>query len=145
MSGKEPACQCRRHEGHGFDPWLGKIPWRRAWQPTPVHSNPALVASDGKDSICNAGDPGLIPGLGRSPGEGKGHPLQYSGLENPKDRRAWRATVHGAAKSWTRIWMTSNNKKDEMSSLVRWRWPGFSHPHDPLLQASEISKLRNRR
>ena len=35
-SGKEPACQCRRHKRHGFDPWVGKIPWRRAWQPTPV-------------------------------------------------------------------------------------------------------------
>ena len=44
MSGKEPACQCRRHEGHGFDPWVGKIPWRRAWQPTSVHSNLVLVA-----------------------------------------------------------------------------------------------------
>ena len=35
-SGKEPACQCRRHKRSGFDPWVGKIPWRRAWQPTPV-------------------------------------------------------------------------------------------------------------
>ena len=35
-SGKEPTCQCRRHKRHGFDPWVGKIPWRRAWQPTPV-------------------------------------------------------------------------------------------------------------
>ena len=34
--GKEPACQCKRHKRHGFDPWVGKIPWRRAWQPTPV-------------------------------------------------------------------------------------------------------------
>ena len=45
--------------------------------------------SDGKASICNAGDPGLIPGLGRSPGEGNGNPLQYSCLENPMDRGAW--------------------------------------------------------
>ena len=37
-SGKEPACQCRRHKRRGFDPWVGKIPWRRAWQPTPVFS-----------------------------------------------------------------------------------------------------------
>ena len=35
-SDKEPACQCRRHKRHGFDPWVGKIPWRRAWQPTPI-------------------------------------------------------------------------------------------------------------
>ena len=56
---------------------------------------------EGKESTCNAGDLGLIPGLGRSPGEGKGYPLQYSGLENPMDRGAWWATVHGVTKSWT--------------------------------------------
>ena len=48
----------------------------------------------------NAGDPGLILGLGRSPGEGSGNPLQYSHLDNPMDRGAWQATVHGVAKSW---------------------------------------------
>ena len=58
--------------------------------------------SDGKESSCNAGDLGLIPLLGRSPGEGKGYPLQYSGLENPMDRGAWQATVHGVAESQTR-------------------------------------------
>ena len=55
--------------------------------------------SDGKASVCNVGDPGLIPGLGRSPGEGNGHPLQYSCLENPMDGGAWWAIVHGVAKS----------------------------------------------
>ena len=45
--------------------------------------------SEGKASACNAADPGLIPGLRRSPGEGNGNPLQYSGLENPMDRTAW--------------------------------------------------------
>ena len=54
-----------------------------------------------KASACNAGDLGSIPGLGRSPGEGNGNPLQYSCLENPVDREAWWATVHGVAKSWT--------------------------------------------
>ena len=54
--------------------------------------------SDGKESACNAGDPGLIPGLGRSPGEGRDNPLQYSCLENPMDRGAWRATVHRVTK-----------------------------------------------
>ena len=49
----------------------------------------------GKESTCHAGDLGLIPGLGRSPAEGKGYPLQYSGLENSMDRGAWQATVHG--------------------------------------------------
>ena len=47
--------------------------------------------SDGEESACSAGDPGLIPGLGRSPGEGNGNPLQYSCLENPMDGRAWQA------------------------------------------------------
>ena len=47
-----------------------------------------------KESSCGAGDTGLIPGSGRSPGEGHGNPLQYSCLENPKDRGAWWATVH---------------------------------------------------
>ena len=54
--------------------------------------------SDGKKSACNAGDLGSIPGLGRFPGEGKGYPLQYSGLENSMD-----CIVHGVAKSWTRL------------------------------------------
>ena len=56
--------------------------------------------SDGKASAYNAGDLSSIPGLGRSPGEGNGNPLQYSCLENPVDRGAWWATVHGLAKSW---------------------------------------------
>ena len=55
--------------------------------------------SDGKESACNVGDPGSIPGSGRSPGEGNGSPLQYSCPENPSDREAWRATVHGVAES----------------------------------------------
>ena len=52
--------------------------------------------SDGKVSVYNAGDPGSIPGLGRSPGEGNGNPLQYYCLENPTDRGAWQATVMGS-------------------------------------------------
>ena len=59
--------------------------------------------SDGKASACSAGDLGSIPRLGRPPGEGNGHPLQYSGLENSMDRGAWGATVHGIAKSQTRL------------------------------------------
>ena len=54
--------------------------------------------SVGKESACNAGDLGSIPGLGRSPGEGKGYPLQYSGLENPTDY-----IVHEVPKSWTQL------------------------------------------
>ena len=55
-----------------------------------------------KASACNAGDPGSIPGSGRSLGEGNGNPLQYSCLENSMDGGAWWATVHGVAKSRTR-------------------------------------------
>ena len=58
------------------------------------------------ESACEAedtGDMGSIPGLGRSPGEGNGNPFQYSCLGNPMDRRAWRAIVHGAAKSRTQL------------------------------------------
>ena len=62
-----------------------------------------LGGSEGKASACDAEDPGSIPGLGRSPGEGNGNPLQYSCLENPMDRGAWWPTVHGAAKSRTRL------------------------------------------
>ena len=58
-------------------------------------------SSDGKVSAYNAGDLGSIPGSGRSPGEGNGNPLQYSCLENPMDGGAWKATVHGVAKSRT--------------------------------------------
>ena len=57
--------------------------------------------SDGKEPTCHARDPGWIPGLGRSPGEGNGNLLQYSFLENSMDRGAWWATVHGVAKNWT--------------------------------------------
>ena len=53
----------------------------------------------GKESACSAGDLGLIPGSGRSPGEGNGNPLQYSCLENPMDREAWQVTVRGIAES----------------------------------------------
>ena len=59
--------------------------------------------SEGKASTCDEEDPGSIPGSGRSPGEGNGNPLQYSCLENPMDRGAWRATVPGVTKSWTRL------------------------------------------
>ena len=55
----------------------------------------------GKESACKAGDPVLIPGSGRSAGEGNGYPLQYSGLENSMDGGDWQAIVHGVAKSWT--------------------------------------------
>ena len=61
----------------------------------------SLVAQTGKASACNVGDPGSIPGSGRSPGEGNGNPLQYSCLENSMDGGAWWATVHGVTKIQT--------------------------------------------
>ena len=57
--------------------------------------------ANGKESTCNVGDLGLIPGSGRSPGEGHGNPLQYYCLENPMDWGAWQAVVHGVPKSQT--------------------------------------------
>ena len=74
-----------------------KVCCRRDRLPTPVFLG-FPCGSAGKESTCNAGGLGSIPGLGRSPGEGKGYPLQYSGLENPTD-----CIVHGVAKSQTRL------------------------------------------
>ena len=79
------------------DPWVRKSPWKRDRPPTPVFLG-FPCGSAGKESACNVGDLGLIPGLGRSPGEGKGYPLQYSGLENSMD-----CIVHGVAKSQTQL------------------------------------------
>ena len=62
-----------------------------------------FIVSDCQESACSAGDPGLIPGSGRSPGEGYSYPLQYSCLENSMDREALRAIVHGVTKSQTRL------------------------------------------
>ena len=89
--------QCRRP---WFDSWVGKIPWRSDRLSTSVF----LVfpgGSDSKESACNAGDLGLIPGWGRSPGDGNGYPLQYACWENFMDRGAWQATVHGVTKNQT--------------------------------------------
>ena len=79
----------------------------------------------GKESACNAGDTreaSSIPGLGRCPGEGNSNPLQYSCLENPRDRGAWRAIVHGATKSWTQLskWTQHNNKTTCVMSDTAW-------------------------
>ena len=70
-----------------FDSWVGKIPWRKDRLPTPVFLG-FPGDSDGKESTCNVGDLGSVPGLGRSPGEGHGYPLHYSCLENPHGQRS---------------------------------------------------------
>ena len=84
-SDKESTCQCRRHQRPKFDPGLKR-------------TSGFPCGSAGKESACNAGDLGSIPGLGRCPGEGKGYPFQYSGLENSMD-----CIVDGVAKSWIRL------------------------------------------
>ena len=78
-----------------FNSWVRKIFWRRDRLPTPVFLG-FPCSSAGKESTCNAGDLGSVPGLGRSPGEGKGSPLQCSGLESSMG-----CIVHGVAESDT--------------------------------------------
>ena len=68
-----------------------------------LNNNIIPGSSDGKESFCSAGDLGSISGLRRCPGGGNGNPLQHSCLENPMERGAWRATVHGVAKSQTQL------------------------------------------
>ena len=97
--------------------------------------------ASGKESACNAGDAGLIPGSGRSPGGGHGYPLQYSCLENPMDRRAWQATVHRVANSWTQL------RRPSMLSwgFMPWAckilvpWPGI----EPLTLAFKAQSLNS--
>ena len=81
------------------------------WGQTMVDDFPGGL--DSKASVYNAGDPGSSPGLGRSPGEGNGNPLQYYCLENPMDRGAWEAIVYGVTKSWTRL--------SNFTFKLRWR------------------------
>ena len=69
-----------------------------------------------KQSTCNAGDAGnegLIPGSGRSPGGENSNPLQYPCLENSMDRGAWWATVHGVEKSWSQTWLSTHTHKQQ--------------------------------
>ena len=80
-----------------FDSWVGKIRWKRDRVPTSVFLD-FPGGSAGKESACSVGDLDSIPGLGRSPGEENGNPLQYSGLKKSMD-----CMVHGVAKSWTRL------------------------------------------
>ena len=92
-----------------------------------------------KNPPANAGDirhVGLIPGLGRSPGEGNGTPLQYSCLENPTDRGAWKAALHGVVKSQTRLsdftltfhFHALEKEMATHSSILVWRIPGTAEP-----------------
>ena len=92
--------------------------------------------SDDKASACNAGDPGLIPGLGRSPGEGNGNPLQYSCLENSMDGGAWQAAVLSVAKRQAQQsdftfpfhFHALEKEMATHSSVLAWRIPGTGEP-----------------
>ena len=87
--------------------------------------------SEGKASVCNAGDLGSSPGLGRSPGEGNGNPLQYCCLENPMDRGAWQAAVYGVSKS--RTWLSDFTSllhiKYLPNGVYRNSWYRRKHPN----------------
>ena len=108
--GKRLFQQCRRP---WFDSWVRKTHWKRDRLPTPVLLG-SPCGSAGKESACNMGDLGSIPGLGRSPGEGNGYPLQYSGLENSTDY-----IVHGVTKSQTQL--SDFHFTCEMVTCVFWR------------------------
>ena len=87
--------------------------------------------SDGKAPACNAGDPGSIPGSGRSTGEGNGNPLQYSCLENSMDGEAWWATVHGVTKSWAQLSDFTFTVDLQGCSSPRYteKWLNYTHTH----------------
>ena len=100
--------------------------------------------SAGKESTCNAGELGLIPGLGISPGEGKGYPLQYSGLANSMD-----CIVHGVTKSWTQLsdfhFQTFQKKKTPSAPHVLLRSDDFIwlNPSHPRTSGPCLSNLMN--
>jgi len=104
-----------------------------------ILSESSVLGSSGSDrkvSTYNAGDPGSIPGSGRSSGERSGNPFQYSCLENPTDGEAWGAAVHWVEKSWTRLsdftftfhFPTLEKEMATHSSVLAWRIPGIGEP-----------------
>ena len=116
---------CYIYQNKGTLVWfLGwNIHWRRNRLPTPIFLG-FPCGSAGKESTCNVGDLGSIPGLGRSPGKEKGYPVHYSGLENSMDY------IHGVAKSWTQLsdfhftslWVFGN-REDKVNLLIRAEHP----------------------
>ena len=99
-------------------------------------------SSFGKESACNAGDLGLIPALGRSPGEGNGNPLQYSCLENPMDIGAWWATVHGVSKSQTQLNNRAYKETVQFSSVTQ-SCPTLLTPRIPLFMGFPKQEYQN--
>ena len=129
FSGKEPACQCRRHKRCGFNPRIGKISWSRKWQPTAVllpgksHGQRSLVGcsswgrteSDTTERLHFHFSLSFI-------GEGNGNPLQCSCLENPRDGGAWWAAVYGVAQSRTQLKRLSSSSSHELvTDREAWR------------------------
>ena len=116
LSAQSPLCldQSSHFDASSSGPWL--LP------------SPGIPGgSDGKESACSVGDPGPIPGLGRSPGEGNGNPLQFYFLENPMDGGAWQATVHGVTKSQIQLsdfTFISHHGPDPFSHSTVLRTPG---------------------
>ena len=95
-----------------------------------AHSNWGFLGgSVVKNLSSNAGDVGSNPGLGRSPGEGNGNSLQYSCLENPMDREAWRAIVHRVAKSWIQLSMCAHTYIQIGFSATPFLFQGFKNIH----------------
>ena len=142
---------------------------RRAWQSTGsqrvgqdwsnLEGFPA--GSDSKEAACNAEHSGLIPGLGRSPGERNGNLLQYPCLENSMDREAWWATVHGVTKSWTQLsdckeiqpvhpiknpsWMFIGRTDVEAETPILWPPDTKSCSFEKTLMLGKIEGRRRRR
>ena len=116
--GKEFACNAGDPQ---FDSWVRKIPWRRDRLP-----NPAFLGfpcgSAGKEYACNVGDLGLIPGLGRSPGEGKDYGLQYPGLENSMDYSPWYCRV---GHDWATFTSLQRERTPFCSPLSLWNLPYY--------------------
>ena len=96
-----------------FDSWAGKIPWKRDRLPTPVLMG-FPGGSEGIESVCNVGDLGSIPGLGRSPG-GHGNPLQYSCLENPHGQRSLAGYSPWGRKELDRTEQLNNSNKSKVT------------------------------
>ena len=122
-----------------FNSWVRKILWRRDRLPTPVFLG-FPCGSAGKETVCNVGDLDLIPGLRRSPGEGKGYPLQYSGLENSMDCIVQRVTKSQTQMSDFHFTYYSSTRKLMYTFMVL-KYLNFSHKPRQNSQLAFISFL----
>ena len=113
------SCHKTTHANGYYGAWPGWAGWISVL-PLTIWEKYFTGGSEVKSSASNAGDPGSIPGSGRSPGEGNGNPLQYSCLENPMDRGAWWATVHGVPKSRTWLSNFTFTFTFQSQSLMKW-------------------------